>query len=149
MTKLLAEAVLAFQPEHYRIGPAPDEVILHYTVASGTYHGPGFSLVAVPNCGVEWDTMRGDGVMAFELKQVLRAPSGDFVCANLSGLYDLGDDGYVDVLNGFLSTKVAAKLAIRFQTGAREYRWLNRRLFVAQGQRHFASHSFTFTIFSG
>jgi hypothetical protein len=148
MWKLLGEAVLTFQPEHYRIGPAPDAIILHYTVASGTFHGPRLRLAVIPSRGAEWDTMRGDGVMALESKQVLRTPSGDFVCVSLSGLYDLGDDGYVDALDDLLTSKVSAKPVIRFQTGAKDYRWLNRELFIGYGQRDFGARTLELRIYS-
>jgi hypothetical protein len=149
MRTIIAEAVLTFESEHYRIGPAPDELILHYRVASGVYRGPALLLFAVPTCAVEWNAMRGDGVMAFELRQVLRAPSGDFVCARLTGQYDLGDDGYVEALNGGLTSRVTTDLVIRFQTAAKEYRWLNRRLFIARGRRDFPAGRLNVTIFDG
>jgi len=148
MGKLLGEASLCFAPEHYRIGPAPDEIILHYVIASGTFHGARLRLSAIPNCGVEWTRIGGDGVMVLESRQVLRSPSGDLVCASFSGIYDLGDDGYVDALGDALTSKVVAEVVIRFQTGAKTYRWLNRELFIGRGQRDFAARTLGLRIFS-
>jgi Protein of unknown function (DUF3237) len=148
MGKLLGEALLGFAPEHYRIGPAPDEIILHYVIASGTFHGARLRLSAIPNCGAEWNRVGGDGVMAFESRQVLQSPSGDLVCASFSGIYDLGDDGYVDALGDALTSKAGAEVAIRFQTGSKIYRWLNRELFIGRGQRDFAARTLRLRIFS-
>jgi len=144
----MGEALLCFAPEHYRIGPAPDEIILHYVIASGAFHGARFRLSAIPNCGVEWNRVGGDGVTALESRQVLRSSSGDLVCASFSGIYDLGEDGYVDALGDALTSKVEAEVAIRFQTGAKTYRWLNRELFVGHGQRDFAAQTLRLRIFS-
>jgi len=148
MGKLLGEAFIGFAPEHYLIGPAPDEIILHYVITSGTFHGARLRLSAMPNCGAEWNRVGGDGVMAFESRQVLQSPSGDLVCASFSGIYDLGDDGYVDALGDALTSKAGAEVAIRFQTGAKIYRWLNRALFIGHGQRDFAARTLALRIFS-
>ncbi len=148
MGTFLAEATLEFSPDHHLIGPTPDEIILHYIVASGRFHGPRMELAAIANGGEEWDTVRGDGVITFESKQVLRSPAGDLVCASVAGLYDVGDDGYVDALDDLLMSKVPAEFVVRFHTAAREYRWLNRALFVGHGQRDFALHTFGLQIFA-
>lgn len=148
MTTLLAEARVDFQPDHHRIGPTPDEIILHYLIASGTIRGPKIELASIANGGEEWDTLRGDGVIAFESKQVLQSPSGELVFASFHGLYDLGDDGYVDALEDILTSNVPAKFVVRFQTASGEYRWLNRTLLVGRGQRDFSRHSLTVRIFA-
>lgn len=141
MDRLLAEAALHFQPHHHRIGPTPDGIIFHYVIASSTFEGPLIHLSAVPNCGGEWGTMRGDGVMAFESRHVLRAPTDDLICTTFSGLYELGDDGYVDALDDTLTSKARAELAIRFHTTAKDYRWLNHVQFIGLGERDFGSHT--------
>jgi hypothetical protein len=148
VAKLLAEAKVDFQPDHYLIGPTPDEIIVHYLVASGTFFGPYVELTAIANCGTEWDTVRGDGVIAFESRQVLRSPAGDLVCANFAGLYDVGNEGYADALDDVLASKVPAEFVVRFYTAAREYRWLNRTLFVGSGERDFSHHTFGLQIFA-
>lgn len=148
MASVLVTGRVDFQPHHHCIGPAPDEVILHYVVASGTFQGPHMHLTAIANCGAEWGTVRGDGVIAFESRQILRTPRDDLVCASLFGLYDVGDDGYIDALDGALSSKVHAEFVVRFQVAAREYRWLNRGLFIGDGERDFGAHSLELRIFS-
>ena len=148
MARLLAEARVDFQADHHLIGPTPDEIILHYLVAAGTFHGPGIELAAIANCGEEWDIVRGDGVIAFESRQVLRNPRGDLVCASFNGLYDVGDDGYVDALDDLLKSKVPAEFVVRFHTAAKEYRWLNRTLFVGRGERDFSMHTLGLQIFA-
>jgi hypothetical protein len=146
--RLLAEANVEFKPDHHLIGPTPDEIMLHYVVASGMFRGPGIELAALANCGEEWDTVRADGVIAFESKHVLRSRSGELVCASFTGLYDVGDDGYVDALDDLLNSKVPAEFVVRFYTAAREYRWLNRALFVGRGERDFSLHTFGLQIFA-
>ncbi len=148
MARLLADAYIDFQSSHHRIGPAPDEILLYYLVAAGAFEGPELALTVVPNCGAEWATVRGDGVITFESKQILDAPNGDLVCASICGLYDVGDDGYVDVLDDALNARVRAKFSVRFYTSSTEYRWLSRELFIGEGERDFALHTFRFQIFA-
>jgi Protein of unknown function (DUF3237) len=147
MSRLVAEAKLDFFPHRHLIGPAPDEIMLHYVVASGMFQGPSIELTALANCGAEWDTVRGDGVILFESRHVLQTPAGDLVCASLTGSYDVGDDGYVDALDDLLKA-VPAEFTVRFYTGAPEYRWLNRALFVGQGKRDFALHTLALHIYA-
>jgi len=145
--RLLAEAKVDFKPDHHLIGPTPDEIMMHYVVARGEFQGPGIELAVLANCGDEWDTVRADGVISFESKHVLRSPAGE-LCASFTGLYDVGDDGYVDALDGLLQSKVPAEFVVRFYTAAKEYRWLNRALFVGRGQRDFSLHTFGLQIFA-
>jgi Protein of unknown function (DUF3237) len=149
MDRLLAEGTLTFTSEHFRIGPAPDEIVLLYTVAFGTFEGPRLHLAAVPNTGAEWNSVRGDGVISLESRQLLRSSAGDLFYVTLSGVYDVGDDGYVDALDDVLKSSARADLAIRFYTAARNYRWLNRAQFVGLGQRNFTKRTLTLQIFCG
>jgi Protein of unknown function (DUF3237) len=140
MERYLAEAALDFDPEYYRIGPAPDEVVFYYAIAWSTFEGPGFHLSAVSNCGGEWCTMRGDGVISFESKHVLRTQAGELVYTTFSGVYDVGEDGYVDALDDSLCSTAHAAMTIRFYTAAKNHRWLNRTHFIAAGRREFGAH---------
>ena len=143
----MAKVVLDFHPDHHCIGPAPDDILLHYTFASGAFKGPTMDLSVVPNVGGEWDTMHADGVISLESRQVLRTPSDDLVCATFSGVYDVGDDGYIEALDDTLISSARAELAIRFYSSATKYRWLNRVQFVGYGQRDFALHTLSLRIF--
>ena len=148
MTTLLAEINVDFQPEHQLMGPTPDEITLHFVVASGSLIGPRIELAAVANGGDEWATIRGDGVIAFESRQVLRSPTGELVRTIVTGVYDAGDDGYIDALDDVLLARVPAECAVRFYTTATEYRWLNRRMFVGQGSRDFSRHTLGLRVFA-
>jgi hypothetical protein len=147
MATLLAEAALDFQPQHDRIGPVPDEIILRYVIASERIRGPRIAFSAGAVCGSEWGTVRGDGMIAFESRQVVHTKRGDPVSVTLSGLYDCGDDGYLEALDDVLVSKVRATFVVRFNTAAKEYRWLNRALFAGGGVRDFGSHTLRFRIF--
>jgi len=63
-------------------------------------------------------------------------------------LYDVGDDRYIDALDDLLTSKVPAEFVVRFYTAAKEYRWLNRTLFVGRGERDFSLHTFGLQIFA-
>jgi hypothetical protein len=140
MEIFLAEAALDFDPEHHRIGPAPDEVVFYYAIASSTFEGPDVHLSAVSKSGGEWCTMRGDGIMSLKSKHVLRTQTGDLVYTTFEGIYDLGEDGYVDALDDTLRSTAHAALTVRFYTAAKEYRWLNRAQLTGVGQRDFAAN---------
>jgi len=147
MQRMLGDATLEFHSDHQCIGPAPDAIVLHYTLASGKVEGPGLSLSAVPYGGDEWGTMRGDGVITFESRHILRTPLDDLVYTTFFGVYDVGDDGYVEALEGPLVSSVRAEVSIRFYTKAKEHRWLNRAQFVGLGKRDFASRTLALRIF--
>lgn len=147
MDRLLAEGTLTFTPQHFRIGPAPDDIVLFYTVASGTFEGPQLHLAHVPNTGAECNRVRGDGVILVESGQLLCTSAGDLFYVKASGSYDVGDDGYVDALDDALKSNARAELAIRFYTAADNYRWLNRIQFVGLGQRDFAARTLSLQIF--
>jgi hypothetical protein len=91
--------------------------------------------------------VRGDGMIAFELRQVLHTCDGDPVSVTLSGLYDCGEDGYLEALDDVLLSQVHATFVVRFYTASKDYRWLNRALFVGRGERDFGSGVFRLQIF--
>jgi hypothetical protein len=147
MERLLAEAAVDFDPEHYRIGPAPDEVVFYYTIAWSTFEGPDIYLCAASKCSGEWCTMRGDGVMSLESKQVLRTQESDLFYMTFSGVYDVGEDAYVDALDDSLCSTAHASLTVRLYTAAKQYRWLNRALFIGVGRRDFAANELRLRIY--
>jgi hypothetical protein len=147
MERLLAIARFDFDAQHHRIGPAPDEVILLYTIASGRLEGPGVDLSVIPGCSGECGIMRGDGMIALESRQLLRSPGDDLVYATFSGFYDLGNDGYVDALDDLLAASACAQITVRFYTAAKNYRWLNRLQFIGIGQRDFTTRTLALRIF--
>jgi hypothetical protein len=147
MGHLLAEAKLEFHVDHHHIGPAPDLIVLHYTVGSGKLQGPSVNLTVVPYGGGEWGTMRGDGVISLESRHTLRTPGDDLVYSTFSGVYDAGDEGYEEALDDALASSVRAEVAIRFYTAAKDYRWLNRGQFVGLGARDFGSRTLALRIF--
>jgi hypothetical protein len=53
----------------------------------------------------------------------------------------------VDALDDALSGRGRAEVAIRFYTGAKEYRWLNRAQLVGVGERDFASRTLALRLF--
>lgn len=144
---LIANAALDFRAEHHCIGPAPDDIVLHYVIAGGTFEGPDMKLSVVANGGDEWDTMGGNGVITFESRQVLQTSNDDLVYATFSGVYDVGDDAYLDALDNALGACARAELAIRFYSGAKDYRWLNRVQFFGIGERDFAARKLGLRIF--
>jgi hypothetical protein len=143
----LAMGTIRFDPMSERIGPSPDELISHYGVAGGDVQGSALAALTVQS-GSEWTFLRGDGIAAVEARHTLRTPSNGLIFAKLTGIYDLGDCAYEDVLMGERLGGVGrAELSLEYQTAEPDYRWLNRLHCIAIGKRDFTRSRLTVDIY--
>jgi len=149
MAAPIGEALLRYDSKRHVVGPAPDEILVHHALDSGEIRGPRLKLRAVPHVGGEWSTIRGDGIVCVESRYLFRTDVDGLVYATFIGIYDTGDDGYADALDGSLNSHALASVAIRFYTAAAQYRWLTRPQYVGVGERDFASHTFAAQVFEG
>jgi hypothetical protein len=147
MVKLLGKALWRYNPERRSIGPATDAIILHHSLASGSLTGPRMRLSVIPEGAGEWCTIRGDGIISIESRFMLQTPLEELVYATVAGMYDAGEDGYVDALDGTLSVAAPANVVIRFFTSAKNYLWLNKTQYVGTGERDFSSRTLTLRVF--
>lgn len=145
--RLLASGTFWFARSWERIGPAPDALVAHHVLSSGILAGPLVPMLVVQSGG-EWLTLRGDGVANVEGRHTLRIAAQEFVFARVSGLYDLGDDGFENgLLDDGLQGTARAELAVRFHTASPGYSWLNRLQCLLLGERNFSNSSLTADIY--
>lgn len=143
----LAMGTIRFDATLERIGPSPDALLSHYAVAGGDVQGPGLEALTVQS-GSEWTSLRGDGIALVDARHTLRTASNGLIFASLTGIYDLGDRAYEDVLMGArLHGFGRAELSLRYQTAEPEYRWLNRIQCIAIGKRDFKRSRLTIDIY--
>jgi hypothetical protein len=143
----LAMGTIRFDPELERIGPSPDALVSHYAVAGGDVQGPLLAALTVQS-GSEWTCLRGDGIASVEARHTLRTASDALIFASLTGIYDLGERAYEDVLMGErLGGFARAELSLRYQTDQPDYRWLNRLQCIAIGKRDFTHSRLTIDIY--
>jgi hypothetical protein len=144
---LLASGTLWFERSPERVGPAPDALASHHLLASGILAGSMIPML-VAQSGGEWLTLRGDGIAIVEGRHALRLAAQEFVFARVSGLYDLGEEGFERGLHGDgLQGTARAELSVRFHTASPSYCWLNRLQCLVLGERDFTNCSLTVDIY--
>jgi hypothetical protein len=142
-----AMGTIRFDPTLERIGPSPDALLSHYAIVGGDVRGPGLAALTVQS-GSEWTSLGGDGIASVDARHTLRTASNGLIFASLTGIYDLGDRAYEDVLMGErLHGFRRAELSLRYQTDEPEYRWLNRLQCIAIGKRDFKRSRLTIDIY--
>lgn len=105
-------------------------------VAGGYFHGPRLRGDVEPGC-VDWQLARRDGVLEIDARYVLLESSGAVIKATNQGLRH----GPKEVLAAlaFGETVDPARYFfrsfMRFETGSREFSWLNQQLAVCSGAR--------------
>jgi len=148
ISQLLASGTFWFAPSPERIGPAPDALAAHHLLSSGLLAGPLIPMLTVQSGG-EWFTLRGDGVAAVEGRHTLRTAAQEHVFARVSGIYDLGEDGFERGLHADgLHGTARAELAVRYHTASPRYCWLNRLQCLVLGERDFSNSSLTVGIYA-
>ena len=115
------------------VGPVPGGVRANLYVAGGEVTGP--KLVGrVRPVGGDWLTLRTDGVSVLDVRNTLEVGEGAIVDVALSGVGDLGADGYERFMRGELPPTVALRVAPRFLTAHPDFMWLNRLQCLGVGE---------------
>jgi hypothetical protein len=105
-------------------------------IRGGSFEGPRLSGKVLPG-GADWQVIRNDGVTELEAKYTLQAQDGALIYVTNWGLRHgpaeimkrIAEGHEVDPAGYYFRTTP------RFETGSSRYRWLNRTVAVASGER--------------
>lgn len=122
--------------ETQQVGETPAGKRIIVPILSGSFEGERLQGTLEPG-GVDWMTLRPDGVTTLDVRLVLRTDDGARIMLTYHGLRHgppevmarLARGEAVEAAEYYLRTTLA------FETGAEKYLWLNRMVAVATGQR--------------
>ena len=106
------------------VGPVAEGFRVNIYTESGEVRGP--RLNGTAGAGVDWFTVRRDGMGIVDSRVVIHASSGALICAQYTGTTDLGPDAHDRIMRGELPTPGKVFIAARFQTADPGYLWMNR-----------------------
>jgi len=115
------------------VGPVPGGVRANFYASGGEVTGPKLTGKVRP-VGGDWLTLRTDGVSVLDVRNTLEVGEGAIVDVALSGVGDLGADGYERFLRGELPPTVALRVSARFLSAHPDFVWLNRLQCLAVGE---------------
>ena len=108
------------------------------SVAGGVVTGPCLQGEVVAGSGGDWPLFRGDGVVAFDARYLIRAQDGTVIQVSNQGFayapaevqarIDRGEA--VDPAENYF------RLAPRFEVADGPHAWLSRNVFVGYGEKH-------------
>ena len=87
--------------------------------------------------GADWQFIRGDGAAHVEARYTIQGDSGAYILVNSEGLRH----GPPEVLARLMTGEIVDpslyyfRTCMRFETGAKEFDWLNRVIAIARGAR--------------
>jgi len=119
------------------IGAVPHGTRRTAPLAGGTFEGPRLRGTILPGGSVDWQLLRSDGVLEMDLRLTLRTDDGALISMSACGLRHgppeviaaIGRGETVDPSTYYFRTMP------RFETEHPAYRFLNRLLAVASGDR--------------
>lgn len=102
----------------------------------GEFSGPRLKGQVLPGGG-DWVLQRRDGVAELDIRLTLRTDDGAMIYASCDGIFDITPEVRERIRKGedVDPAEYYFRTAPRFETGAENYRWLNRLLAVGVGQR--------------
>ena len=113
---------------------SPQGTRQYWEMTQGTLEGPGLrASIAMP--GGDWYRASPDGFGRPDVHVQLVADDGALILMSYTGLVEQ-TDAFVHAASNDEATDwndQYMRFAIRFDTGAEQYRWLNESLFVARG----------------
>jgi Protein of unknown function (DUF3237) len=118
------------------LGPAPLGERRYVRLGDGTARGPELN-GAVVDGGIDWQTLRTDGVLDIAAHYVIRTDDGALVEVTSQGLRHGPADVMVQLARGEPVPREAYffRTLMRFQTGATAWLHLNRVMALAVGER--------------
>jgi hypothetical protein len=125
---------LGFHLPPEMIGPTPGGLRVNFHLAGGEFDGPRMRGRIRP-VGVDWMTVRPDGIALLDLGTTFETDDGALIHAPFQGMIDLGNDGYQELLRGELAPDgTPFRSSPRYQTAHDDYLWLNRLHCLGIGQ---------------
>ncbi|MFE1598967.1 DUF3237 domain-containing protein [Methylobacterium sp. ID0610] len=119
------------------VGPTRSGALRIVPVTGGTFEGPRLRGEVLGGGAGDWLRVEPDGTTHLDVRLTLRERAGGLIFCQYTGLragsaevmQRLAQGGTVDPAAYYFRT------AVRFETGAAEFAWLNRLLAVGVGQR--------------
>lgn len=102
----------------------------------GSFSGPRLRGEILPGGG-DWVLARPDGVADLDIRLTLRTDDGELVYVSSHGLFDIAPALRERILRSerIDPAEYYFRTALRFETGAQKYSWLNRMLALGVGER--------------
>ena len=119
------------------LGAAPGGERRFVPLGSGTAQGPELGGTIVEG-GIDWQTLRRDGVLEISAHYVIRCEGGALVEVTSQGLRHGPAEVMAQLAGGEAVPREAYffRTGMRFQTGAPAWLHLNRVMAIAVGERH-------------
>jgi hypothetical protein len=130
--------IVHFDTAHVNIGPAPDLILVHFRAIAAKASGLSLDSALLTE-GYEDAEFRADGIVTYRGNYFLRIDDRYPLLLTYSGMSDIGEDAYEQMLDDVLPDMAHIDASTRFFTSALEHRWLNRIRCRAYGERNFRS----------
>lgn len=150
--------MFAYQTEHlfsYRsaisapevIGPCPGDIRFNFPLTGGEVWGPKLA-GKVRSGGVDFATLRTDGVILLDVRGTLESADGALIDVAYGGVLDLGPEGHTNFLNGIMPAELKIRATPRFRTAHPAYQWLNRLQCYSIGEADLAKQEISYDVYA-
>jgi hypothetical protein len=143
----IGSLVVRYDENHVNIGPAPDLIFVHFRAVSATATGPFLETLLLTD-GYEDAEFRADGIVTYSGSYLLTLEGTDPLLLTYSGMSDVGEEAYEQMIDDVLPTSVRLDASARFFTSTLKYRWLNKLHCNARGDRDFRDSSGFYELFA-
>jgi hypothetical protein len=132
-TEFLFEAHIELAPPD-QFGASPFGSRSIFIVTSGTFEGPKMRGTFLPGGG-DWFLMLPNGAGELDVRATLRTDDGALLLMTYRGIIDARPEVMARAMSGedVSPSEYYFRTAPRFETGAEQYAWLNKRVCVATG----------------
>jgi hypothetical protein len=115
LTVQLRAEVMGHTPEGYRV---------NFFVEHGEAHGPRLNGTVRPEGG-DWMCIRADGVGEVDIKITYETPDGALILEQSGGVFDIGPDGYADIVAGVYRGAPPFFATPAYITADPRWQWIN------------------------
>jgi hypothetical protein len=146
-SSIIGSLVVAFDTAHVNVGPAPDLILVHVRAVGAKLRGLCLDCASLID-GYEDLTFRADGIVTYRGTYFLRVDRKYALLLTYSGMADIGEDAYEQMLDDVLPEAARIAASVHFFTSPLKHRWLNKIRCHATGERDFRGARASYEFFA-
>jgi hypothetical protein len=123
--------------EVHDLGNVPQGRRRIVTLTGGTFAGPELNGTLLPGASADWQIVLADGTALGDIRYTLRTDGGELLYVRSQGVRHGNAEVLARINRGeeVDASEYVFRTATQIETGAQDYRWLNKGVFVSVGGR--------------
>ena len=128
------------------VGPTPDGLRINWHVVEGNFVGPDLE-ARICSGATDWMRILPNGIGIVDVKATFETANGSLIFGTYGGIFDLGPNGYQQVLEDRADPNPPVVVTPTYVTAAPELAWMNRLQCIGVGRVDMKNFKVSFDVY--